>query len=359
MNSRILVINPGSTSTKIAVFEGENILFEQSLRHSSEELAKYSEEEEQLNFRKDKVIAFLKEKGIALTSLEIIMGRGGLCKPIPSGVYLVDENLLHDLKETPKKHASNFGAKIAYDISKPLNIQACIADPVVVDELSDVARLSGHPKFPKTSVFHALNQKAIGREFAHKVNRDYQDLNLIIAHLGGGITVGAHSNGKVIDVNQGLDGAGPFSPERSGSLPVGDVIRAAFSGAYTQQQMIEMLVGKGGMYAYLQTNNAQEVIEIAEKQEGRERDVMEAMIYQVAKEIAALTIPLNNKVDAIILTGGLAYGKWMTDKIQEKVNHIAEVHIFPGEDEMKALAKNGLRVLQKKAVPQKYGETIF
>lgn len=359
MKNRILVINPGSTSTKIAVFEGEEELFEQSLRHTSEELQKFSIEEEQLNFRKEKVLLFLKEKGVDLKSLDIIMARGGLCKPIASGVYKVDDNLLHDLKETTKKHASNFAAKIAFDIASPLSIQACIADPVVVDELSAIARMSGHPKFPKTSVFHALNQKAIGREFAKKEGRNYEELNLIIAHLGGGVSIGAHAKGQVIDVNQALDGAGPYSPERSGALPVGDIIRAAFSGAYTQQQMIEMVVGKGGMSAYLGTNDARSVEEIAEKQPSQERDVLEGMIYQIAKEIASLIIPLENKVDAILLTGGLAYSKWMTSKIEEKVRHIAAVHVFAGEDEMRALAFNGLRVLGGETVPKEYGETIF
>lgn len=359
MNNRILVINPGSTSTKVAVFEGDKEIVEKTLRHSSEELSQFQEEEEQLNFRKEKVLSFLKEKNIALESLDIAMARGGLSKPIPSGVYLVDDNLLHDLKETPKKHASNFAAKIAFDIASPLKIKACIADPVVVDELSEVARMSGHPKFPKSSVFHALNQKAIAREHASRTGVKYEDLNLIIAHLGGGVSVAAHAKGKVIDVNQALDGSGPFSPERSGSLPVGDIIRAAFSGAYTQQQMMEMLVGKGGMYAYLGTIDAKKVEELAIEKPSKEREVMEAMIYQISKEIASMVIPLENKVDGILLTGGLAYGKWLTDKIKNKVDYIAPVHVYPGEDEMKALALNGWRVLKGETTPKLYGETIF
>ncbi|WP_281616100.1 butyrate kinase [Flammeovirga sp. SubArs3] len=359
MSHKILVINPGSTSTKVAVYDGENELYTQTLRHSTEELNKFQEEEEQLNFRKQKVIEFLKEKSVALSDLDIVMARGGLSKPIESGVYLVDEDLLHDLKETPRKHASNWAAKIAFDIAQEGNVQACIADPVVVDELSDVARISGHPKFPKVSVFHALNQKAVARSYAKKINKSYDELRLIVVHLGGGISVGAHLLGKVVDVNQALDGSGPFSPERSGSLPVGDVIRAAFSGAYTQEEMISMLVGKGGMTAYLGTNDAKEIEDKAKVGEEEELAVMEALIYQVAKEICSMTVPLENKVDAILITGGMAYGKWLTDKITEKVAHIADVEIFPGEDEMWALALNGNRVLNNETTPKRYGSTEF
>ncbi|MBB6462510.1 butyrate kinase [Flammeovirga kamogawensis] len=359
MNNRILVINPGSTSTKVALFEGENVFCEQTLRHPSEELLQFSSEKEQLDFRREKVLNFLKEEEITLSSLDIVMARGGLCKPIPSGVYSIDENLLHDLAETPRKHASNLGAKIAFDIASKLAIPSCIADPVVVDELSDISRFSGHPKFPRLSIFHALNQKAIGRVFAKQVGIKYEDLNLIIVHLGGGISVGAHQKGKVIDVNQGLDGSGPFSPERSGTLPVGDIIRASFSGAYTQQQMIEMVVGRGGLYAYLGTNDAKAIREAAERGEEKELEIMNAMIYQVAKEICSLTVSLENNINAILLTGGLAHGKWITDRITEKVKHISDVHVFPGEDEMWALAQNGLMVLNKEAIPQVYGDTIY
>ncbi|MBB3697319.1 butyrate kinase [Flammeovirga yaeyamensis] len=355
----ILAINPGSTSTKVALYQGEEEYKVKTLRHSIEELQQFQTEEEQLKFRKEKVVEFLKEEKIDISSLAIVMARGGLSKPIESGVYLVDENLLHDLKETPRKHASNWAAKIAFDIASEAKVNAYIADPVVVDELSDIARMSGHPKFPRVSVFHALNQKAVGRTYAEKLGKKYEDLNLIITHMGGGVSVGAHLKGKVVDVNQALDGDGPFSPERSGSLPVGDIIRAAFSGAYTQQEMISMVVGKGGMSAYLNTIDAKAVEEAAQAGSEAELKVMEAMIYQIAKSINSMVVPLQNKVDAVILTGGMAYGKWFTGKITEYVNHIADVEIFPGEDEMWALALNANQVINNKITPKEYGYTEF
>ncbi|OHX66575.1 butyrate kinase [Flammeovirga pacifica] len=355
----ILVINPGSTSTKVAIYEGEKEYKVKTLRHSIEELQGFPSEEDQLQYRKEKVVEFLKEEQIDISTLAIVMARGGLSKPIESGVYLVDENLLHDLKETPRKHASNWAAKIAFDIAKEAEVNAYIADPVVVDELSDIARISGHPKFPRISVFHALNQKAVAKTYANRIGKDYKDLNLIVTHMGGGVSVGAHLKGKVVDVNQALDGDGPFSPERSGTLPVGDVVRAAFSGAYTQQEMISMLVGKGGMSAYLNTIDAKEVIDAAQNGDTKAEQIMQAMIYQIAKSINSLVVPLNNEVDAIILTGGLAYGQWFTSELEKFVKHIAPVEIHPGEDEMWALAFNGYQVIKKKVTPKEYGNTEY
>jgi len=353
---RILAINPGSTSTKIAVFEGENQIFIKNIKHAAEDIAKFAVITDQYEFRKGIILNELKENDIALNSLKVIVGRGGLVKFIPSGVYEVNEALENDLKlGINGQHASNLGGLIAADIARSIEgAKAYIADPVVVDELSDIARISGHPLFERTSVFHALNQKAIARTYAKEVNKKYEDLNIIVAHLGGGISVGAHSNGKVIDVNQALDGDGPFSPERSGSLPVGQLAKLCFSGKYTHDEVKKMITGKGGYVAYLDSNDAYEVEQRIEKGDKKAELIEEAMAYQVAKEIGAMATVLNGKVDAVLLTGGIAYGKPFVKKVSDRVAFIAPINVYPGEDEMRALASNGLLVLNNEIQPSEY-----
>ena len=344
----IIAINPGSTSTKIAVFQNNSPIFLNTIRHSVEELEQFKSIYDQFNFRKQLVQKELDEADINTYLVRAVVGRGGLMKPIESGVYFVNDQMMHDLKNSPfGEHASNLGGLIAYDIAKSLpNAKAYIVDPVVVDELQDIARISGHPLFQRKSVFHALNQKIVARNYAELINKKYEDLSLIVVHLGGGITVGAHKKGKVIDVNQGIDGEGPFSPERSGTLPVGDLIRACFSGKYTEKQMIRMIVGEGGLVAYLGTNDAMEV----EKRvlEGDEEAILiyTAMAYQVAKMVGAMCTVLKGKVDSILITGGIAYDKWFVNQIVQRISYIAPIHIYPGEDEMLALAINGLRVVK-------------
>jgi butyrate kinase len=264
--------------------------------------------------------------------------------------------MLHDLKNSPVgEHASNLGGLIAHDIAQSLpDSHAYIANPVVVDEMDDIARFTGHPEFSRKSVFHALNQKAVAREHAKSIMRDYEDLNLIVVHLGGGITVGAHRRGKVVDVNQGLDGEGPFSPERTGTLPVGDLVRMCFSGMYTQKEIIEMIKGKGGLVAYLKTNSAYDAEMKAFEGDVKAKAVLEAMVYQVAKEIGAMSTVLKGDVDGILITGGVANSKWLVNLLTERIHKIAPTHIYPGEDEMRALAFNGLRVLRGEADIKEY-----
>lgn len=353
---RILAINPGSTSTKIAVYQNTNPVFLKNIKHSAEELKDFEKITDQFNFRKNIILQELKNAEIKINLIKAVVGRGGLVKPIESGIYPVNEQMKKDLKNSPLgEHASNLGGLIADDIAQSLpNAQAFITDPVVVDELQPLARFSGHPAFQRKSIFHALNQKAIARSHAKSVMRKYENLNLIVVHLGGGITVGAHQKGRVIDVNQGLDGEGPFSPERSGTLPSGDLVRACFSGRYTKEKMLKMIKGEGGMVGYLGTNNAYDVEMRVIDGDEESKKVFEAMAYQAAKEIGSMSTVLNGFVDAILISGGIAHSKWFVNMIIERVHRIAPVHVYPGEDEMKALAMNGLMVINGEIEAKEY-----
>ncbi|WP_196888654.1 butyrate kinase [Aureivirga sp. CE67] len=345
-NKGILVINPGSTSTKIGVFENDQLVFEKNIHHNNEEIEQLNTIEDQISFRKNIIFSVLKENNYDVNNLALIMARGGLLKPVLSGVYHVNETMLHDLKHAPKFHASNLAGLIANEIAEKQNIKAYIADPVVVDELSNLARFTGHPEFSRISIFHALNQKAVARKYAASIDKKYEDLNLIVTHIGGGITVGAHEKGKVIDVNQGYDGEGPFSPERSGTVPSGDLIKKAFSGEYTEKEMHEMIVGKGGVSAYLGTNNMIEVENRVEAGDEKATEVLEAMCYQISKTIGSMAVALKGNVDAILITGGVAHSDFVTAKIEEYTKFIAPNSVFPGEDELEALAYNGSLILQ-------------
>ncbi|KAB3527189.1 butyrate kinase [Alkaliphilus serpentinus] len=352
---RILTINPGSTSTKIAIFDNEKPVFEEVLRHSSEEIGQYKTIFDQYEFRKNVILEALNEKGMNLTKLDAVVGRGGLLKPIKGGTYTVDENMLKDLKVgVLGQHASNLGGVLAYEIATQLNIPSFIVDPVVVDEMDDVARISGMPEIERKSIFHALNQKAVARRAAKDFGKKYDEINLIVAHLGGGVSVGAHEKGRVIDVNNALDGEGPFSPERSGGLPVGDLAKLCFSGKYTHADIKKMITGKGGLVAYLGTNDARDVENMI-KGGNKEADLIyKAMAYQVSKEIGSCAAVLKGKVDAIILTGGIAYDKTFTGWIKDSISFISQVLIYPGEDEMIALAEGGLRVLRGEEAAKVY-----
>ncbi|HBX51174.1 MAG TPA: butyrate kinase [Bacteroidales bacterium] len=354
--SLILAINPGSTSTKIAVFQDSRSVFMKNLSHKTEELSKFKKISEQFQFRKDIIIEEIDSAGISLDAIKIVVGRGGLVRPIESGVYSVNEKLKKDLLNSPfGEHASNLGGLIADDIARSLTeARAFIVDPVVVDELDDIARISGHPLLERVSIFHALNQKAVAKAHAKSIMKKYEDLNLIVVHLGGGISVGAHRKGKVVDVNQALDGDGPFSPERSGTLPVGALARLCFSGKYTKEQVGEMIKGEGGMVAYLGTNSAYEVEQKMLAGDKKAGFIFEALAYQVAKEIGAMSSVLKCEVDAILITGGIAYSKWCVNQIIERVYKIAPVHVYPGEDEMQALAMAGLAVLNREIEPREY-----
>lgn len=346
----ILAINPGSTSTKFSLFEEDELVFEKTLRHSSEELKRFERITDQFHFRKDLIMNELSERKIDPEKIAAVVGRGGLVKPIESGIYRVNEKMKEDLTAGfLGQHASNLGGLIADDIASGLcSATAFIVDPVVVDELQPIARVSGNPEIERKSIFHALNQKAVSRLYATSVNRKYEELNLIVAHMGGGISVGAHKKGKVIDVNNALNGDGPFSPERSGGLPSGQLADLCFSGRFTHDQVKLMITGKGGMVAYLGTNSFIDVCRLAENGDEKALLIREAASYQIGKEIGAMAAVLNGEVDAIILTGGMAFEDANIKSIKSMVGFIADVIVYPGEDELKALAFNGLLALDGK-----------
>lgn len=346
MSYKILIINPGSTSTKIGVYEDETQLMEETLRHSTEEIAKYASIYEQKDFRKEVIINVLKEKNIELSSIDVVVGRGGMLKPIPGGTYATSDEVIEDLKIGRQgQHASNLGGILAKEIADQIQVPSYIVDPVVVDELADVARVTGHPNFERISIFHALNQKAVAKRYAKEVGKPYEDLNLIVVHMGGGVSVGAHKNGRVIDVANALDGDGPFSPERSGGLPSGQLMKLCFSGKYTQAEVAKMISGNGGFNAYLGTNDMRDVIKMAADGDEKAKLYEDAFHYQLCKEIGAMAVVLQGKVDQIILTGGIAYGKETQDAMKAYVEFIAPVTVYPGEDELLALAQGALRVM--------------
>lgn len=346
MSKISLIINPGSTSTKIGVFEDETLVFDETLRHSTEEIAKYGSIYEQKDFRKKVILDILKEKNFDLKSLSFIVGRGGMLRPIPGGTYSVTDKLLEDLKVgVSGQHASNLGGVLAREIGDELNIPSFIVDPVVVDELESVARYSGVPELPRKSIFHALNQKAVAKRYAKEIGKKYEDLSLIVVHMGGGVSVGAHKGGRIIDVNNALDGEGAFSPERSGAVPSGDLVKMCFSGKYTEKEVYKKLVGNGGFNAYLGTNDARIVEKKAAEGDKEAKAVFDAFHYQVAKDIGAMATVLGGKVDQIILTGGIAYGKTTCEALKAKAGWIAPFTVYPGEDELLALCQGGLRVV--------------
>ena len=352
---KLLTINPGSTSTKIGVFEDDKIIFEKTLRHSNEELAAFEKICDQYEFRKNLILDCLKENNIELDSLSTVVGRGGLLKPIEGGTYIVNEPMLEDLREGLQgEHASNLGGIIACEIANQIGVNAFIVDPVVVDELEEVARISGLKEIERKSIFHALNQMAVSRRYAKSIGKEYSELNLIVAHLGGGISVGAHKKGRVIDVNNALDGEGPFSPERTGGLPVGDLIKLCYSGDYTHEEVKKMIKGNGGLVSYLNTNDAREVEERIKNGDKYAELIYSAMAYQVGKEIGAKATVLKGKVDAIILTGGIAYDKIFISWIEDMVSFISKVIVYPGEDELTALAEGGFRILNGEEHPKIY-----
>lgn len=346
MGYKLLIINPGSTSTKIGVYEDEKEVLVETLRHSSEEIAKYNSIFEQKSFRKEVIMNVLKENNFDVNTLDAVVGRGGMLKPMPGGTYEVNDELLNDLKiGVQGQHASNLGGILANEIAKEIGVRAFIVDPVVVDELEDIARISGVPELPRKSKFHALNQKAVAKRYGKEIEIGYNNLNLIVVHMGGGVSVGAHRLGKVIDVNNALDGDGPFSPERAGSVPVGDLIKMCFSGKYTEAEVYSKIVGKGGYTAYLNTNDARDVLKAKEEGNDYAGLIYDAFIYQVCKAIGEMATVLKGEVDAIILTGGIAYSPKVVNDIKDRVHWISDIKAYPGEDELLALAQGAIRVL--------------
>ena len=355
MSIKSLIINPGSTSTKIGVFEDETLILEETLRHSTEEIAQYASIVDQKDFRKKIIMDLLAANDIKVTDLAAVVGRGGMLKPIPGGTYPVTDALLEDLKIGKQgQHASNLGGILAREIADEAGIPSYIVDPVVVDELQPLARYSGVPDLPRTSVFHALNQKAVAKRYAKEQGRKYDELNLIVVHMGGGVSVGAHRNGKIVDVFNALDGDGAFSPERAGAVPPGALVKLCFSGKYDEKTIYKMLVGNGGFNAYLGTNDARVVEDKIAEGDAEAKNVYDAFIYQICKNIGSQACVLEGKVDQIVLTGGIAYSKYVTSEITKKVNWIAPVTVYPGEDELLALAQGGLRVLNGEEKPMEY-----
>ncbi|MDR1405723.1 MAG: butyrate kinase [Prevotellaceae bacterium] len=354
---KILTVNPGSTSTKIAVFEDEKNVFQKNLQHGADDLKDYKIVTEQLEFRKKAILNVLQEAGYEIKAFDAVVGRGGLMHPVPSGVFEVNDKMKADLLTCKfGEHASNLGALIADNIAKlKPGMRAFIADPVVVDELQEVARVAGHPLFRRAAAFHALNQKAIAKAHAGSSGKKYEEMNLIVAHLGGGISVGAHKHGKIIDVTNAVDGEGPFSPERSGALPSLQVAQLCFSGKYSFFDIKKMLTGKGGMVAHLGINQFQKIEqELLPSGDRHAALIHEAMAYNIAKFIGEMATVLEGNVDGILITGGIAWNPLMVASITEKVKFIAPVTVYPGEDEMAALAGNGLAALRGEAGILKY-----
>ena len=355
MAVKSLIINPGSTSTKIGVFEDETLLFEETLRHSTEEIAQYATIVDQKDFRKEIITNLLKEKDFDINSLNMVVGRGGMLKPIPGGTYAVTDDLLEDLKIGKQgQHASNLGGILAREIGDSIGVPSFIVDPVVVDELCDIARYSGVPELPRTSVFHALNQKAVAKRYAKETGKAYDTLNLIVVHMGGGVSVGAHQNGRIIDVFNALDGDGAFSPERAGGAPVGALIKMCFSGQYTEKEVYKKFVGNGGFNAYLGTNDMRDVEKMVNDGDAKAKEIRDAFIFQVSKDIGSMAAVLNGKVDQIVVTGGIAYDKGVVAGLKERCEWIAPFTVYPGEDELLALVQGGLRVVNGEEEAMKY-----
>ena len=355
MSIKSLIINPGSTSTKIGVFEDENLLFEETLRHSTEEISQYASIVDQKDFRKKIITDLLTDKNFDIKSLNVVVGRGGMLKPIPGGTYAVTDALLEDLRIGKQgQHASNLGGILAREIGDEIGVPSYIVDPVVVDELQDVARYSGVPELPRTSVFHALNQKAVAKRYAKESGKAYESLRLIVVHMGGGVSVGAHINGRIVDVFNALDGDGAFSPERAGAVPSGALIKMCFSGKYTEKEVYSKIVGKGGFNAYLGTNDMRQVNKMVEEGDAKAKEVREAFMYQVAKDMGSMACVLEGKVDQIIVTGGIAYNETVVNYLKEKAGWIAPFTVYPGEDELLALAQGALRVMNGEEKAMEY-----
>lgn len=358
MREFILVMNPGSTSTKVAIFKGEENILQTNLSHSPAELEKFSKITDQFELRKDIILKWLKENNYSTAQLKAVVGRGGLLRPMPGGAYKVTDTMIKDLNiGIQGEHASNLGGIIAKAIADVEEIDAYIVDPVAVDEFDDVARISGMPEIERRSLGHALNIKAVGHRVAASLNKKFNEVNLVVAHLGGGISVAPVRKGRLVDYNNANE-MGPFSPERVGGLPVGDVAKLCFSGKYTANELKTKLRGKGGMAAYLGTNDARDVEKMIEAGDTKATMVYDAMAYQIAKEIGAMATVLQGKIDAIVLTGGLAYSKHLTNYIEERVGFIAPLIVYAGEDEMKALNEGVIRVLQGQEIAKIYENEV-
>ena len=354
----ILAINPGSTSTKVAIFKGEENILQKNLSHSAEEVAKSGKVTDQFEYRQKMILDWMKEACISTKNLSAVVGRGGLLKPMPGGTYKVTDAMVGDLRiGIQGEHASNLGGIIAKGIADSEGIPALIVDPVASDEFDDIARISGMPEVPRRSLVHALNIKAVARRAARNMGKGLDDVNFLVAHLGGGISIAPLRKGKIVDVS-GADDGGPFSPERSGGLPVGDLVKMCYSGKYTQAEMKKKILGKSGIVGYLGTNDARDVVRMIESGNQNADLIFDAMAYQIAKEIGSMATVLKGEVDAVVLTGGLAYSELLCERITKRVAFIAKVMVYAGEDEMQALAEGAIRVLKGEEKAKIYEEEV-
>lgn len=350
----ILTINPGATSTKFAVFEGEKPVFKTTVEHSVDELKHFERVFDQYQYRLALITEALAEAGIDQQKLKAVVGRGGLLKPVKGGTYLVSEQMVEDMKKAEQgEHASNLGSVMAYNMAGKLGIPSFIVDPVSVDEMNEVATVSGHPDLPRISLAHTLNMKAVARKVAGEMGKRYEEVNFIVAHLGTGISVAPHQKGRMVDVSNGKD-EGAFAPDRCGTLPVGQLVKLCYSGKYTYSQMQGIIFGKGGIYAYLGTKDIREVEARAAAGDDQANLILDALSYQVAKEIGAMGAVLAGEVDRIILTGGIAHSKRITGEISKRVSFIAPVVLVPGEEELESLALGTLRVLRGEEEAKQY-----
>ena len=355
MSYKILAINPGSTSTKLAIYEDEKIIYKKSLKHDAIVISKFEHVVDQYDFRLNAIMDVLNEEKIDIHSLDAVVGRGGMLKPIEGGTYHVNQEMIDYVSQAIRgEHASNLGCMLAKHIADQVGIPSFIVDPVAVDEMEDIARYTGMPEIKRDSLFHALNHKAVALKASKDLEKPYQTLNLIIAHLGGGISVGVHHHGRVIDVNNALDGDGPMSPERSGSVPLGPLYKMVFTGNYTLKEIQRKNYGQGGLVAYLGTNDGFEIQQRIQQGDEKAKFIYEVMCYQIAKEIGSAATVVKGNVDAIILTGGLAYDAYAVNFIKERVSFISQVLVYPGEDEMEALALGALRVLKGEEIAKQY-----
>ena len=354
MAYKILAINPGSTSTKISLANDDQPVFVADIAHSQEELRIFKRISDQFHFRKQVVIEELKKRNVPL-DFDAVIGRGGLAKPVPSGVFAITEKMIIDQQQAIHQHVCDLGCMIADEIAQDIpGCRSFIADPGVVDEMEPEARVSGSPLMPRMCIWHALNQKAIGRRFAKDMGTTYEKLNLIICHLGGGISIAAHDHGRAIDANNALDGEGPFSPERAGTLPAADLIHLCFSGKYTEDQLLKKVSGQAGLIAHLGTNDLKEIMNWIKAGDKHAEVVVSAMIWHIAKNIAAEGAVLYGKVDAILLTGGMAKCDYIIERLKRRLNYLAPIHVYPGQDEMKALTENALAVLREERAARDY-----
>lgn len=351
----LLLINTGSTSTKIGISKGRKLIYKEVVHHRLSEFRGIVQITDQYPIRMKVINEIIARSGVDPAKLSAVVGRGGVLKPISGGVWIIDEAMLKDLRD-PKtnQHASNLSGIIAYKISRELKIPAYTVDPIVVDEMDPVAKVTGLPEISRRSIFHALNQRATARRAAGELGREYREVDLIVAHLGGGISVGAHKRGRVVDVNNGLNGDGPFSPERCGSIPVSDLIALCFSGKYSEQDLQVMVRQGGGLKAYFGTTNTQKIEAKAASEGGRYKLIFEAMAYQISKEIAALGAVFGGVVDGVVITGGLANSPLMVSLITDRIGYLGRLFVYPGEDELEALRDGVLRVIEGSESPQEY-----